>query len=40
MHPIKSIKDKSITNLIKIKKQKYSYISDILIEKFLKEIKN
>ena len=27
-------------NLIKIKKQRYNYISDILIEKFLKEIKN
>ena len=34
------IKDKEITNLIKIKKQRYKYISDILIEKFLKEIKN
>ena len=34
------IKDKEITNLIKIKKQRYSYISDILIENFLKEIKN
>ena len=34
------IKDKEITNLIKIKKQKYDYISDILIENFLKEIKN
>ena len=34
------IKDKEITNLIKIKKQRYNYISDILIEKFLKEIKN
>ena len=34
------IKDKSITNLIKIKKQKYNNISEILIEKFLKEIRN
>ena len=34
------IKDKEITNLIKIKKQRYNYISDTLIEKFLKEIKN
>ena len=34
------INDKEITNLIKIKKQRYKYISDILIEKFLKEIKN
>ena len=34
------IKDKSITNLIKIKKQKYNNISEILIKKFLKEIRN
>ena len=34
------IKDKEITNLIKIKKQKYNNISEILIEKFLKEIRN
>ena len=34
------IKDKDITNLMKIKNQKYNYISEILIEKFLKEIKN
>ena len=34
------ITDKEITNLNKIKKQKYNNISDILIEKFLKEIKN
>ena len=34
------IKDKEITNLIKIKKQKYNNISEILIKKFLKEIKN
>ncbi|MBD1154188.1 lipoyl(octanoyl) transferase LipB [Pelagibacterales bacterium SAG-MED23] len=34
------INDKGVTNLIKIKKQKYYYISDILIKKFLKEIKN
>ena len=34
------IKDKENTNLIKIKKQRYNYISDILIKKFLKEIKN
>ena len=34
------IKDKDITNLIKIKKQRYNYISDILIKNFLKEIKN
>ena len=34
------IKDKEITNLIKIKKQKYNNISDILIEKFLREIRN
>ena len=34
------IKDKKITNLIKIKKQKYDLISNILIKNFLKEIKN
>ena len=34
------IKNKEITNLNKIKKQKYDNIKDILIEKFLKEIKN
>ena len=34
------IKDKEVTNLISIKKQKYNNISDILIKKFLKEIKN
>ena len=34
------IKDKEITNLNKIKKQKYDNLQDILIEKFLKEIKN
>ena len=34
------VKDKEITSLIKIKKQKYNYISDILIKEFLKEIKN
>ena len=34
------IKDKEITNLNKIKKQKYNNISEILIEKFLEEIKN
>ena len=34
------IKDKEITNLIKIKKQKYDLISSILIKNFLKEIKN
>ena len=34
------IKDKEVTNLIKIKKQKYNFISNILIKKFLKEIKN
>ena len=34
------IKDKEITNLSKIKKQKYNNIKEILIEKFLKEIKN
>ena len=34
------IKDKAITNLIKIKNQKYNYISEKLIKKFLKEIKN
>ena len=34
------IKDKNITNLVKIKKQKYNNISNILIKKFLKEIKN
>ena len=34
------IKDKEITNLIKIKKQKYNFISNILIKNFLKEIKN
>ena len=34
------IKDKEITNLIKIKKQKYNFLSNILIKNFLKEIKN
>ena len=34
------IKDKEITNLSRIKKQKYTNISDKLIQKFLKEIKN
>ncbi len=34
------IKDKGITNLINIRNQKYNYISDMLVEKFLKEIKN
>ncbi len=34
------IKDKEITNLIKIKKQRYNSISNILIKNFLKEIKN
>ncbi len=34
------IKDKAITNLIKIKNQKYNNIPEILIKKFLKEIKN
>ena len=34
------IKDKEVTNLIRIKKQKYNSISDLLIKKFLKEIKN
>ncbi len=34
------IKNKEITNLIKIKKQNYDYMSDMLIEKFLQEIKN
>ena len=34
------IKDKEVTNLISIKKQKYNNLSDILIKKFLKEIKN
>ena len=34
------IKDKKITNLIKIKKQKYNLISDILIKNFLKGIKS
>ena len=34
------IKDKEITNLIKIKKQNYNLISNILIKNFLKEIKN
>ncbi len=34
------IKDKEITSLIKIKKQKYDLISNILIKNFLKEIKN
>ena len=34
------IKDKKITNLIKIKKQKYNNISEILIKKFLNEIKS
>ena len=34
------IKDKEITSLNKIKKQDYNNISEILIEKFLKEIKS
>tara|TARA_Y100000817_G_scaffold208817_1_gene163806 strand:- start:338 stop:970 length:633 start_codon:yes stop_codon:yes gene_type:complete len=34
------IKDKEVTNLISIKKQKYNNLSDILIKNFLKEIKN
>ena len=34
------IKDKEVTNLISIKKQKYNNLPDILIKKFLKEIKN
>ena len=34
------IKDKEVTNLVKIKNQKYNLISNILIKKFLKEIKN
>ena len=34
------IKDKEIKNLSKIKKQKYNNKKEILIEKFLKEIKN
>ena len=34
------IKDKEVTNLISIKKQRYNSLSDILIKKFLKEIKN
>ena len=34
------IRDKEITNLIKIKKQKYNFISNILVKNFLKEIKN
>ena len=34
------IKDKEVTNLISIKKQKYNNLQDILIKKFIKEIKN
>ncbi len=34
------IKDKEVTNLISIKKKKYNNLSDILIKKFIKEIKN
>ena len=34
------IKDKEVTNLISIKKQKYNNLPDILIKKFLEEIKN
>ena len=34
------IKDKEITSLTKIKKQKYDFISNILIKNFLKKIKN
>ena len=34
------IEDKDITNLVRIKKQRYNHISDMLIEKFLTEIKN
>ena len=34
------IKERKVTNLMQIKNQKYNNISDILIENFLKEIKN
>ena len=34
------IKERTVTNLMQIKDQKYNNISDILIENFLKEIKN
>ena len=34
------IRDKEVTNLTKIKKQKYNFMSNILIKNFLKEIKN
>ena len=34
------IKDKGITNLIEIKKQDYSKLKDLLIEKFILNLKN
>ena len=34
------IKERTVTNLMQIKDQKYNNISDILIKNFLKEIKN
>ena len=34
------IKERTVTNLMQIKNQKYNNISDILIKNFLKEIKN
>ena len=34
------IRGKEVTNLVKIKKQKYNNLSEILIKNFLKEIKN
>ena len=34
------IKDKGITNLIKIKKKDYSKLGDLLIEKFILNLRN
>ena len=34
------IKDKGITNLVKIKKKNYSKLEDLLIEKFILNLRN
>ena len=34
------IKDKGITNLVKIKKKDYSKLGDLLIEKFILNLRN
>ena len=34
------IKDKGITNLVKIKKKDYSNLGDLLIERFISNLKN